>query len=107
MANIWWAYDENNSSLSALPASPLLLPAIGLFFLLAVFDNIAEKDRGREITKLARDLKVDRTLFDSNKRRYYEMLEILKIRPFTEDEESEMYRLEHPPWSDPGESWTY
>jgi hypothetical protein len=107
MANIWWAYDENNSSFSALPASPLLLPAIGLFFLLAVFDRMAERDRGKQIIKPASELKVDRTLFSSNKQRYCEMLEILKVRPFTEDEESEMYRLEHPPWSDPGESWTY
>lgn len=107
MANIWWAYDESNSSFSALPASPLLLPALGLFFLLAVFDRLTEADKSKEVTKLARDLKIDRTLFDSNKKRYYELLEVIKVRPLNDDEESEVYRLCHPPWSESGETWTY
>jgi len=107
MANLWWAYDEDNSSFSALPASPLLLPALGLFFLLAVFDRMAENDRGKKILKPASEMRVDRTLYDSNKKRYREMLEILKVRQFNEDEDSEMYRIEHPPWSEPGEVWTY
>jgi len=107
MANIWWAYDESEGSFSALPASPLLLPALGFFFLLAVFDEIAEKGRSKQITKPAAELKVDRTLFDSNKQRYRELLNVIKVRPLNEDEESEMYRLSHPPWAEPGEVWTY
>lgn len=107
MANIWWAYDEDNGSFSALPASPLLLPAIGAFFLLAVFDKMAEDNRSKKILKPACEMNIDRTLYDSNKKRYHELLAVIRKRPLNEDEESEMYRLAHPPWSDPGEVWTY
>ena len=107
MANIWWAYDESNGSFSALPASPLLLPAIGIFFLLAVFERMAENDRSKEILKPAREVKVNMSLHESNRQRYYQLLEIIKVRPLNEDEDSEMYQLQHPPWSDPGEVWTY
>lgn len=107
MANIWWSYDESKGSFSALPASPLLLPALGIFLLLAFFDKMAEDGRSKKILKPACEMNIDRTLYDSNKKRYHEMLEILKKRQFNEDEDSEMYRLAHPPWSEPGEVWTY
>lgn len=107
MANIWWAYDEEKSSFSALPASPLLLPALGIFFLFAIFDKMAEDSRSKKILKPAHEMNIDRALHQEYKEKYYKMLEIMRKRPLTEDENSEMYQLVHPPWADGYEVWTY
>jgi len=33
--NLWWSYDPDNRSFSALPAGPLLLPALAIFIIVA------------------------------------------------------------------------
>jgi hypothetical protein len=105
MSNIWWAYDEENGSFSALPASPMLLPALGLFFLAAVFSR-AQKSSGP--TKLACEMQnVDHGLIHRNAARFHELLAIMKTRNLNDSEESELYRIQHPPWAEPGEVWTY
>ncbi|MGA1073398.1 MAG: hypothetical protein ACO3S3_12115 [Pseudohongiellaceae bacterium] len=104
MANIWWAYDENNGSFSALPASPVLLPAIGLFLLLAAFDKM---NSGPKVIGKTDALTKYPELFEANKTRFHELLVIMKRRPLTSDETAELYKIQHPPWADPGEVWTY
>lgn len=107
MANIFWSYDESKGSFSALPASPLLLPVLGIFLLLALFDKTAEDGRSKKILKPAHEMNIDRALHQEYKERYYKMLEIMRKRPLNEDEQSEMYQLVHPPWADGYEVWTY
>jgi hypothetical protein len=107
MANIWWAYDEEKSGFSALPASPLLLPALGIFFLFAIFDKMAEDGRSKEILKPAHEMNIDRALHQEYKEKYYKLLDIMRKRPLTEDENSQLYQLQHPPWADGYEVWTY
>jgi hypothetical protein len=107
MANIWWAYDEDNGSFSALPASPLLLPALGLFFLLAAFDKMRSKDNGGKMTGRADKVLNYGPLFEQNKARFNELLAIMRRRQLNEDESAELYQIQHPPWAEPGEIWTY
>ena len=104
MANLWWAYDENNGNFSALPASPVLLPAIGLFFLLAVFDKM---NSGPKVIGKTDAISKHGELFEANKTRFYELIAIMRRRPLTDDERTELYKIQHPPWADPGEVWTY
>lgn len=83
----------------------MLLPALGLFFLTAVFSK-AQKDN--EVTKLACEMQnVDHGLVYRNTIRFNELLAIMKTRNLNDSEESELYRIQHPPWADPGEVWTY
>jgi len=107
MANIWWAYDEDNGSFSALPASPLLLPAIGLFFLLAVFDKMSSGENAGKVTGSANRVLEYGPLFEQNKARFNQLLTIMRRRELNEDEKSELHRIQHPPWAGPGELWTY
>lgn len=104
MANIWWAYDESNGNFSALPASPLLLPAIGLFFLLAVFDKMSGDSKKIGTTNA---ITHHGELFEANRVRFNELIAIIKRRQLTEDETAELDRIQHPPWAEPGEVWTY
>lgn len=107
MANIWWAYDEDNGSFSALPASPLLLPALGLFFLLAAFDKMSNgENAGKVIGNTDRVLEHG-PLFEQNKVRFGELIAIMRRRELNEDETAELYKIQHPPWGKPGEVWTY
>ena len=107
MANIWWAYDEDNGSFSALPASPLLLPAIGLFFLLAMFDKMSNGENAGKVTGSASRVLEYGPLFEQNKARFNQLLAIMRRRELSEDERSELHRIQHPPWAEPGELWTY
>ena len=107
MANIWWAYDEDNGSFSALPASPLLLPALGLFFLMAVFDKMSNGENAGKVTGSANRVLEYGPLFEQNKARFNQLLAIMRRRELNEDETAELYKIQHPPWAEPGEVWTY
>ena len=107
MANIWWAYDESNGSFSALPASPLLLPALGLFFLLAVFDSMSNGESAGRITGDTDRVLEYGPLFEQNKVRFEELLAIMRQRPLDDNETAELYKIQHPPWATTGEVWTY
>ena len=107
MANIWWAYDESEGSFSALPAAPLLLPALGFFFLLAVFDKMGGgENSGKATGSTDRVLKYG-PLFEQNKAQFNQLLAIMRRRELNEDETAELYKIQHPPWAYPGEVWTY
>lgn len=107
MANIWWAYDESEGSFSALPASPLLLPALGFFFLLAVFDKMSGGKNSGKVTGSADRVAEYGPLFDRNKIRFSELLIIMRRRQLSDDEQAELREIQHPPWAAPGEVWTY
>lgn len=38
--NLWWSFDADNNSFSALPAGPALLPALGVFAVIAAVQSI-------------------------------------------------------------------
>lgn len=104
MSNIWWAYDESSGSFSALPASPALLPALGVFFLAAVFSAGKEKPRVIETYPDGNPYMGEHL---ANKPRYDELINIMGYRELTDKEQSELHRLKHPRWAKDGEVWCY
>lgn len=45
--SLWWAYDESNGSFSALPATPLIVPAAILLGLLSALSRLFNPPRTR------------------------------------------------------------
>jgi hypothetical protein len=106
MANVWWAYDESTGNVSSLPASPLLIPCAGLFFLLALFDKLKNGPLGGDYAgKIAPEFDVE--LFQQYSQRYKQLMSILSVRELTESESDELKELKSPPWAEGGEVWTY
>ncbi|MFZ9365816.1 MAG: hypothetical protein ACO253_07995 [Burkholderiaceae bacterium] len=105
MSEIKWAYDTETGSFSALPASPWLLPALGLFLLAPIAQKIAE-----EAAKDPRPLgdKFDPGAYMQNKLNYHHLTR-KKASPegLTLQEELELISIMNPPWAEPGELWTY
>jgi hypothetical protein len=106
MTRILWNYDEASGTVSALPASPLLLPALIAFGLLCIAQAIAK------LFKIGRPLpwNFDERLYAKNKKRYNYLL----YKKYILEQElslTEWYEFEkvlpYPPWGKPGERWTY
>lgn len=104
MANIFWAYDESEGSFSPLPASPWLLPAIGLFALAALFKAI--KDSG-PAPETGPPPVYDPIIYENNKKRYYYLIQRKVDCGLSDDDQSELDRLIRPPWVTNGQVWTY
>jgi len=104
MANIFWSYDESEGSFSPLPASPWLLPAIGLFALAALFQAIKSSQPPEELGPMP---PYDPILYEKNKTRYYYLIQRKADYGLSEDEQSELNRLIRPPWASKGQIWTY
>jgi hypothetical protein len=103
MTNILWAYDESSGSFSALPASPWLLPAIGLL----AFAALCKKIKPPSAVVVDTGRPIDYQTMACNSSRYYQLLERQSIGDLSESEQVEMINLAHPPWARPGETWTY
>jgi hypothetical protein len=104
MANIFWAYDQSEGSFSPLPASPWLLPVIGVYAFAGLVQAIKDKQPQPELEPLP---KIDPVLYENNKKRYYYLLQRQVDGKMTEEERFEMYRLVHPPWVENGKVWAY
>jgi hypothetical protein len=84
-----WAYDERGG-FSALPASPLLLPAVLIWGILSMIGI------GRPSgPKLPLHTIPERQLAEY-RRRYHQLITIQLVRPLTYGEEHELYRVQHP-----------
>lgn len=104
--NILYAYDSEKGSFSALPASPWLLPAIGIFALLAFYNH----NRQSKVRVLDESPNIDMKLFNEYRIRYKELLDkkyALVNGGLTIEESIELQGLIRPPWAEPGELWTY
>jgi hypothetical protein len=42
--NLWWAYDSENGSFSALPAGPFLLPALIIVGIVSLFQGLNSRE---------------------------------------------------------------
>jgi hypothetical protein len=105
MSEIKWSYDAETGSFSALPASPWLLPALGLLCLAPIAQKIAEE--------AAKDPKPVNAKFDpivylENKQLYHELVN-KQASPvgLTQHEEMQLLSIMRPPWATGGELWTY
>lgn len=106
MPRILWNYDESSGTISALPASPLLLPAMIGLGLLWLSQSIIG------LFRIARPLpwNFDKQQYLKNKKRYNYLIHKKYILE-RELSVAEWYELEKvlpfPPWAKPGERWTY
>ena len=103
--SLWWAYDEQSNSFSALPAGPFLLPAL----LAASVAVVCQKFRRNAVNP--KNL-ISQSIYNSPeyqhaKQRYYYLIN----KKATENglsiqEEAELWRLKTPWWANGGQ-WIY
>lgn len=103
MANIFWSYNSEQGNFSPLPASPLLLPAIGVLGALAVFnacqsrEYILDESPQIESDELTRNTEV------------YNRLRNKGMENFTDSDWIEWNRISYPSWHNNrnGPPWGY
>lgn len=104
MTNIFYAYDSQTGSFSALPASPWLLPAMGAFALLAAY----QKCKLSKACVIGEAPEINPIIRDIYTKRYKELIHKKHWGGGLEFNESiELQKIQHPPWAEPGEIWTY
>lgn len=105
MSEIKWAYDSQTGSFSALPASPWLLPALGLICLAPIAEKMLE-----EAAKNPEPVPntFDPVAYQQNKQEYHALInKQVSSVGLTLDEEMRLNSIMRPPWAKPGELWTY
>lgn len=102
--NIFYAYDSATGSFSPLPASPWLLPAMGVFALLAAYKKC---ELSRPVI-VGEPPEIDPKVLNSYRARYNKLIDKKHWGDGLSFEESiELNNLQRPPWAKPGEVWTY
>lgn len=105
MSEIKWSYDSQTGSFSALPASPWLLPALGLICLAPLLAKIVE-----ETEKAPKPLSAnfDPILFEQYRAIYQDLMgKKLAGVQLTSEESLRLQTISNPPWARPGEVWSY
>lgn len=103
MAEIKWAYDATEGSFSPLPASPFLLPALGLICLFPIIEKMMDEAR-----KNPRPCNIDKEKYKRYKERFHYLIQKESKHNGLDDNETlELHSLMNPPWADPNELWTY
>jgi hypothetical protein len=104
MTNIFYAYDSQTGSFSALPASPWLLPAMGAFALLAAY----QKYKLSRPSIIGEAPEISPVIRDIYGKRYRELIHKKHWQGGLDFRESiELQNIQNPPWAEPGEVWTY
>lgn len=105
MSQIKWAYDESTGSFSALPASPWLLPVLGLMCLAPLIEYIWEKaDNAPKPLPADFDYKLHAKYKDI----YLELKHKEKQQGYLDSwDRNRLVEVQNPPWALPGEIWTY
>lgn len=101
MANILWAYDEERSSFSALPASPWLLPAIAIAGVVAAVRSCQPKEIILDVSP-----EIDKEEYERNKIKYRSLMQKYP-REWTEDEWMTYRAISYPSWWKEGPPWGY
>jgi hypothetical protein len=102
--NLWWSYDSESSSFSALPASPMLLPALAIMGLLSIF-GFGRVRIGSNADKLGEFGKSEQYKKDCN--RYQELRrKWIANGELCGEEYHEMVQLKHPKWNN-HKHWEY
>lgn len=100
-----WGIDCESGKISALPASPLLLPAVAIAFIFWIIGKVWRKPVKRE--PLPDNF--NHTEYRRNKAIYDRLcLKIRQGKELTANEQIMInYYLPRPSWAKPGEHWTY
>jgi len=107
MSEIKWSYNPQSGSFAALPASKLLLPFI--LFGGVVFATLLERGYQKYQEK-PKPLppNFNKNLYNQYREKWLMLRNKEKSgKPLTVNERSQIYNLEHPPWSTKGETWHY
>lgn len=102
---LWWAYDAEDQSFSALPAGPLLLPALFISLCIGAYSSLRQWT-GRPENVLGHDF-VNSVEYQQMKRRYYELIhKKIENGSLELHEEQELQQLKRPYWIKSG-TWSY
>ena len=108
--NLWWSYDPDGGSFSALPAGPMLLPALGVFAIIAVRQAFKELTASK--TKGLGYSFINSDYYQSAKRRQDYLID-KKIdglkgigSGLTLGEQTELTNLQHPAFNNGGR-WSF
>lgn len=108
--NLWWSFDPDDNSFSALPAGPMLLPALGIFAVIAVIQ--AFRESGQSAERILGRSFVNSDYYQSAKKRQNELIQkkINGIKGIGEGltlaEHTELVDIQHPSWRN-GDSWSF
>jgi hypothetical protein len=102
---LWWSYDAENSSFTALPPGPLLFPAFIVAVIIYCFESL--KDRQNRPRKALGKSFVESTEYKKMKNRCFELLEKKHNGEGLQlHEQVELDRLKRPWWISSG-TWSY
>ena len=90
--NLWWAYDSETGSFSALPASPFLVPALIIMSIIALFKG-ANRQPVTTIEELAGPLR-DTAEWQQKYKRYHELIK-KRVESANNFDPYESLELEH------------
>jgi len=103
--SLWWAYDAEDNSFSALPAGPLLLPALFVAVCVSIIGAI-HSTFNRPDRLISREL-LNSNEYQRKKQRYHELVsKRLDNGELELHEHHELERLKRPYWIKSG-TWTY
>ena len=107
--NLWWSFDPDSRSFSALPPGPALLPALGIFALIGAIQAVRNIDwLESKPSRAFRDLE----FYKQDESRYHALLQkrIDFIKGRGEDWDfrdfNEFNKLKYPAWNQ-GKSWNW
>lgn len=103
--SLWWAYDTESQSFSALPPGPLLLPAIFIAAFVALYSHL--RDRSEHPENVLPPEIISSDDYQRKKQRYYDLIH-KKVwgDGLTVVEHYELEELKQPWWVESG-TWTY
>lgn len=106
--NLLYSYDDETNTISPLPASPYLLPAIFAYcfvWLGSLAFRYLKGNTGPENATKTRGLEYE--TWKVYRDRYVFLVDKKQSQGLSIEEVRELARIQYPPWAGPGEIWTY
>lgn len=108
--NLLYSYDQESSTISPLPASPYLIPAVigyGLLWLIGLaFDSSKRYLLGVK-EKITETRGIDYETWKVYRDQYIYLIKKREEYGLTAAEIRELNSIQHPPWAQADEIWTY
>jgi len=108
--NLWWSFDPDDGSFAALPAGPALLPALGVFAIIAAVQ--AFRGRNQSAEKILGHGFVSSDYYREAKSRQDALIQkrvdhaMGEGEGLTLAEHNELRTLQHPAWNN-GNRWSF